>query len=170
VNLEIMRDECWKCKYSMRTVTGIVFPDRQLSRWDNPDWQYFNQLLRLAQITGAPAKTIQQVVDRLRQTDRSITPVSDRYSKTQEGNYLAAGCPNCNALRGDFHVADYRMRYLHTLDSRWSGELEYRSISLPVNEAMVAALSDGYEGSDHATGTGWKRLTGPGLVKPQQRN
>lgn len=35
VNLEVMQDECWKCKKAMKTVTGIVFPNKELNKWNN---------------------------------------------------------------------------------------------------------------------------------------
>ena len=66
VNLEIMKDECWKCGQSIRTVTGIVFPNRQLSKWDNADWAYFGSNIPLAFLTSKHAQVIKDYVEKLR--------------------------------------------------------------------------------------------------------
>ena len=157
VNLELMEDQCWSCKRVMKTVSGIVFPNRQLERWNNGDWLYYNQLLPLSKITGYNAGAIAEYVGGLRKKDATITPVGDRYSKTIRATYVAASCPYCNALRGDFHVGDYRTQFLHSLDSRREGCLEYHSISLRVDQEMIVALQSGYEGCDHTCGMGWER-------------
>jgi len=63
VNLEIMKDKCWKCNKIMKTVSGIVFPDVQLDHWDNIDWQYYNQLVPLSEIETKQALIIKTFVD-----------------------------------------------------------------------------------------------------------
>lgn len=157
VNLELMKDECWKCGKPMKTVTGIVLPNKQLNRWNNTDWSYYNQLVGLSQLSGNNAQAIHEVVENLRQNDRYITPVGDRYSNTVKTSYLAAACPHCDALRGDFHVNDYRMQYLHSLNSRLNGELQYHSVKLYISQEIINHLSEGYEGCDHTCGAGWER-------------
>lgn len=157
VNLELMQDECWKCHKPMMTVTGLVFPNVQLERWDNADWLYYNQLLPLSDLKGDNARSIQQFVDLIRTVDTTITPVGNRYSNTEQASYTAASCPHCKALRGDFHVADYRMQYLHSLESRIDGHLKYYSISLRIDQELIESLMNGCEFCDHTCACGWKR-------------
>lgn len=157
VNIELMKDECWSCHAAMKTVTGIVFPNMQLSNWSNFEWKYYNQLFPLSGIEGKNAQIIYDFIEKLRTIDKVITPVGDRYSRTQKASYLAASCPHCGALRGDFHVSDYRMQFLHSLKSRLNGSLQYYSIGLFIEQAMLDELASGYEGCDHTTGPGWER-------------
>jgi hypothetical protein len=170
VNLELMEDVCSNCHQLMKTVTGIVFPNKSLRRWDNPDWAYFLQLLPLSALDGENARDIRQQVDRLRLANPLITPVGVRYSRTMEGNHLAAICPHCQTPRGDFHVLDYRMRYLHSLDSRLSGQLEYHSITIQVDRALISTLRNGVEGCPHTCRMGWQRRPEPAILRPQQEN
>jgi hypothetical protein len=133
VNLELMRYNCWNCKKSIKKVTGVVFPDQQLKQWDNADWLYYNQLLPLAKLDADNGLLIGQYADRLRTKTTLITPVSYRFSRTEGRSYLAASCPNCSQLQGNFHVSDERMQYLHNIGSRFDGGLQYYSIQLAVN-------------------------------------
>lgn len=157
VNLELMLDECWKCHKPMTTVTGLVFPNIQLERWDNPDWLYYNILLPLSELKGENAKSIEQFVQLLRKVDTTITPVKYQYSHTREENYFMATCPHCKAKRGDFYVEDDRMQYLHSLESRLTGQLKYFSISLNIDQESIDRLTEGYEGCDHTCICGWRR-------------
>jgi hypothetical protein len=157
VNLEMMVDRCWSCRRDIKTVTGIVFPDKQLERWDNADWLYYNQLLPLSEITGFTAGVIAGYVETLRKKDTAVTPVGDRFSKTIQASYFAASCPYCNKLLGDFHVGDHRTQYLHSLDSRKKGLLQYHSMPLSVDQNMITTLRRGYEDCDHTCGMGWER-------------
>lgn len=99
-----------------------------------------------------------------------ITPVGNRYSQTVQEIYFAASCPYCKALRGDFHVLDDRMRYLHSLDSRSSGQLEYHPIMLRDDDKLLSALREGAEFCPHACGMGWERKPVLTLLRPQQGN
>jgi hypothetical protein len=40
VGVEVMQDGCRRCQMTLGTVTGIVFPDRQVADWSSPDWTY----------------------------------------------------------------------------------------------------------------------------------
>lgn len=157
VNLEIMEDECWKCKEKIRTVTGIVFPNIQLNTWNNEDWLYFNQLYPLSKINSNNADKIKNFVETLRRNDNSIGVVDYRYSNTVKMSYLASSCPKCNSMRGDFHVQDDRIGFLHDLDSRLDGSLNYYSIELDIDNLMVENLDDGFEGCPHTCIMGWSR-------------
>ena len=157
VNLELMNDECWKCNKPMTTVTGIVFPNKQLDTWNNRDWLYFNHLVSLSVLNSKHAQIIKDYVDKLKITDNSITPVDYRYSNTIKSKYWAAACPHCNTLRGDFHVSDDRMQYLHDLECRISMDLKYYSIELEVDNDLIEALGDGFEGCPHTCIMGWER-------------
>jgi len=157
VNLELMQDECWKCNKIMKTVTGIVFPNKQLRHWNNVDWLYYNQLLPLSKLDSNNIQLIQQYVAQLRMRDAIITPLGNRYSHTVQESYFAASCPHCHVLRGDFHVGNYRMQFLHSLESRINGHLEYHSIKLEIDQELINTLRDGYESCDHTCGIGWDR-------------
>ncbi len=157
VNLELMQDECWKCHIPMTTVTGLVFPNTQLQRWDSPDWLYYNTLLPLSELDGENARSIEQFVHLLRKVDTDITPVKYRHSRARADSYFMANCPHCKAKRGDFYVDDDRTQYLHSLESRITGQLKYFSISLNIDQESIDSLMDGYEGCDHTCICGWRR-------------
>lgn len=157
VNLEIMKDECWKCNRNMKTVTGIVFSNRQLDEWTNSDWLYYNQLVSLSSLNSKQAQVIKDFVETLRLDDDLITPVDYRYSNTIKSKYWAAACPHCNSLRGNFYVTDDRMQYLHDLKSRINHNLQYYSIELNVDNELIETLSNGYEGCPHTCIMGWER-------------
>ena len=160
VNIELMADSCWKCGIDMSTVTGIVFPDKQMSNWDNGYWRYYNRLVQLSELEGEVAEELQSVVENLRQNSAEgsrITPVSYRYSKTVSESYFAASCPNCGMLRGDFHVIDKRMDFLHSLESRSNGQLRYHRAILNINQKTINNLGDGSEYCDHTCDIGWSR-------------
>jgi hypothetical protein len=157
VNLELMRRICWKCKSPIRIVTGITFPNRQLSSWNNFDWQYYNQLIPLSEMRTENQKDIQHFVDLLREDDPSITPVGARFSQEAAEIYFAAICPNCSALQGEFHVQDARMDCLLSLENRINGQLEYHSFPMKVDHTLLAALCTGGEACDHACSLGWIR-------------
>jgi hypothetical protein len=157
VNLEIMRDHCWKCKQEIKTVTGIVFPDRQLDNWDNAEWQYYNDLLSLYHIKGDTAELISNFVAVLRQNDESITPVGFKFSHTIKEHYCASSCPYCDALQGNFYVNDKRIDLLHSLQCRIEGSLTYYSIGLNIDRYLIQCLYEGCEICDHSTFGGWGR-------------
>ncbi len=157
VNLEIMEDECWKCKQKIRTVTGIVFPNIQLDTWDNEEWLYFNQLYPLSKINLNNADKIKSFVDELRLNDASIGIVDYRFSNTIKTTYLASSCPKCYSMRGDFYVQNYRTGFLHDLDCRLDGSLNYHSIELNIDEVMIEKLNDGFECCPHTCIMGWNR-------------
>jgi hypothetical protein len=157
VNLELMQDHCPKCDKPMTTVTGLVFPNQQLKRWDNEEWQYYNQLLSLDELNGKNAIAVQEFVNLLRKVDPLITPVEKRYSPLHQKYHTAAGCPHCNALRDDFDVIDYRMRYLHSFESRISHQLQYYSVSLEIDQKLINALMNGFDGCYHVCLNGWTR-------------
>jgi hypothetical protein len=157
VNLELMLDQCPKCNQPMTTVTGLVFPNQQLKHWDNEEWQYYNQLLSLAELKGKNAIAIQGFVNLLRIVDPLITPVEKRYSPIHQKYHTAAGCPHCNALRDDFDTSDYRMQYLHSFESRVLHQLQYYSVSLKIDQKLINALMHGFEDNYHVCLNGWTR-------------
>jgi hypothetical protein len=157
VNLEIMSDTCWKCQQKIKTVTGIVFPNRQQKNWNKPTWRYYHSLIALNQIKGDKADLITEFVAKLRKDDSGITQVGYKYSNTIKSRYLAASCPYCEALRGNFYVVDDRMDYLHSLQSRMDGSLNYYAIELHIDRYLIQSLFDSSEGCDHTTDAGWGR-------------
>ena len=83
--------------------------------------------------------------------------VEKRYSPFHGKYVTAASCLHCNALRHDFDVISYRMRYLHSFDSRIIHQLQYYSISLKIDQKLINALMNGFEGCYHVCYNGWKR-------------
>jgi|GEM_PF-3190478 len=158
VNIELMKDTCWKCERSIRTVTGLVFPDQQLSTWNNDRWLYYNHMVGLQALSDNHALVIQAFIQQLRQTDPTITPVSYRYSHTINAPYWAASCPNCNALRGDFHVQEARTTHLFDFKSRSNGALQYYPIILDVDRPLILLINSGLDGCPHTLLTGWERV------------
>jgi hypothetical protein len=158
VNLEIMADACWKCGRAMKTVTGIVFPDKQLTSWNNDQWRYYNSLVPLASMQSTDAESIQAFVEQMRQQDSSITPVSNRFSNTVKRKYWSASCPWCDALRGNFHVSDDRMQYLHDFESRLNGSLSYNSFEMNASPLFLRNLLSAWEGCAHACLIEWAKM------------
>ncbi|MFT3749991.1 MAG: hypothetical protein QM768_16865 [Agriterribacter sp.] len=159
VNLEIMKDECWSCGKPIKTVTGLIFPDRQMRSWNNEEWKYFNSLLQLSSIKADTADTIIKFVNTLRNNDLSISPVGENFSRTTQGTYLSGTCPYCNKLRGDFYVTEERISHLFSLDSRLNGDLSYYSMKLNVTQEMINMLQEGGEEADCVIYSGWKRTS-----------
>jgi hypothetical protein len=157
VNLELMRKSCSDCNTDIKVVTGIVFPNRQLSSWNNYDWQYYDQLVSLSDLGPEITPIIQKEVDQLREKHPSLTPVGFQYSDETEGIYFASSCPHCKALLGHFDIEDERMAHLFSLDSRINGYLEYYSFSLKVDHELLAALRNGGEACVHTCYSGWER-------------
>jgi len=157
VNLEMMQDKCPKCRKRIMTVTGIVFPNLPLDRWDNYYWLYYNRLVPLSEIGGDNARSIREFVQLLRKVDGAITPLRLRQGRDEEAGYLVANCPYCKGVRGDFDVDDDRMEFLHSLDSRMDGKLKYYSISLRIGLDVIKSLNEGGDGCDHACVSGWVR-------------
>lgn len=157
VNLEIMKDSCWKCKQEMSTVTGVVFPDKQLRNWASANWKYYNCLLSLSGFSGKNTALIQQFVNQLIVADPAITPVSIKYSQTLKDSYLAASCPSCHALRGNHYAGEKRINYLFDLESRFDGSLVYHTIGLNITKDLVQEVLSEYEACEHTCISGWNK-------------
>lgn len=157
VNIELMKDTCWKCEQPMRTVTGLVFPDQQLSSWDNDRWLYYNHMVGLQGLQDNHALVIQAFAKQLRQIEPAVTPISYRYSHTISSSYWAACCPHCNALRGDFYMQEARTNHLFDFTSRSNGALQYYPITLDVDRPLIRLLNEGLDGCPHTRITGWCR-------------
>ena len=158
VNIELMSEECVRCKKKIITVTGIVFPDIQSDKWDNENWQYYNQLVPLTALNTKYTQKLKKFIDELRVNDQSITSLDYKVNDLIDSKYLTAACPYCNSVRGDFYVSDYRMHYLHDLTSRISKDLQYHSIELDVDNELIETLSAGQELCAHACIMEWERI------------
>jgi hypothetical protein len=170
VGLEIMKDECWHCRAALGTVTGLVFPDRPVGDWSAPDWAYFCQPLELATVPDALIPALSAAVDAWRAAgDSGLTLIRWRYSKTVRCSYWAAECPACGAFRGALPVMEARLGWLHDLDSRASGTLSYRPLTLDVSRQALRALDSGFELSPHARPLGWYRADTLDLAGPDER-
>lgn len=158
VNIELITDSCWKCGVDMYTVSGIVFPDKQLTRWDNDYWRYYNRLIQLSELEGKVSEALTGFIENLRKNSvegRPITPLGFQYSKTVSETYFAASCPHCGALRGNFYVSELRLDYLHSLESRTNGELRYHQVELDIDQNIINSLNEGGEYCDHTCEMGW---------------
>ncbi|HEY6324334.1 MAG TPA: hypothetical protein VJA16_22550, partial [Thermoanaerobaculia bacterium] len=158
IGIEIMRDTCWRCHASLDTVTGIVFPDREVSDWSRPDWTYYQALLPLARIPDAMIPALSAAVEAWRAAgDRRLTVIRWRYSKTVEYAYWAAECSACGSFRGDFPVMEARLEWLNDLESRRMGILSYRPLRLDVPREALQELTWGGEVNPHVRFLGWYR-------------
>ncbi len=166
VGLEVMKDHCWRCRAALDTVTGIVFPDRAVADWSQPDWAYFQQLLELARIPDSLVPALQGAVDLWRTGgDRRLTVIRWRYSKTVDYAYWAAECTGCGAFQGDWPVMEERLRWLGDLESRRAGILSYRPLQLDVPRRALQELTWGGEINPHACLLGWFRAGDPELAR-----
>jgi hypothetical protein len=164
VGVEIMKGACWRCHFSLDTVTGIVFPDREVADWSCPDWAYYQALLQLARIPDPIIPTLSAAVEAWRAAgDRRLTVIRWRYSQTVEYAYWAAECAACGAFQGDFPLMEERMQLLDDLDSRRTGILSYRPLRLEVPRQALQELTWGAEVNPHARFLGWYRAGDPEL-------
>lgn len=157
VNLEVMRDECWKCHALMKTVTGIVIPNKKLLSWDNPYWSYFNHIVPICELDDVDIEQIIPVVERIRCKDPFITPIEYRYSQTVNDRYWAAICPHCGVLRGALYIEEDRRNLALTLDSRINHSLEYFSFEMIVRQTLLNKIGKGWEDFPCTCMMEWKR-------------
>jgi hypothetical protein len=165
VGVEIMKGACWRCHFSLDTVTGIVFPDREVADWSRPDWTYYQALLQLARIPDPIIPALSAAVEAWRSAgDRRLTVIRWRYSQTVDYAYWAAECTACGAFQGDFPLMEERMQLLDDLDSRRTGILSYRPLRLDVPRQALQELTWGAEVNPHARFLGWYRAGDPELA------
>lgn len=94
VKLQIASISCWKCGKPIRAIRGYVINN------------YFAPLAEVSDRHG-----LAKFISALRQRMPEVTPVSLRYSGTLQTKYLAAACPFCSALLGNwFMTADFLPR------------------------------------------------------------
>ncbi len=155
VGVELMADKCWKCKAELRTVTGLVIPDRLVSGWKTTEWRYFQSLLRLASLDEGTVAAILNRLPLWRAEDPCITPIEMRSTRGSGTSYWAATCPICGSVRGDFHAAEARLDYLHDLESRRQGLLSYRPLKLNLSREMLSALFSEAQCCAHSCLAGW---------------
>jgi hypothetical protein len=170
VGLEIMKDQCWRCHAALDTVTGIVFPDREVADWSQPDWAYFRQLLDLARIPDSLIPALSAAIETWRAAgERRLTVIRWRHSKTVEYAYWAAECTACGAFRGDYPLMEERQQWLDGLESRRAGILSYRPLQLDVPRQALQELTWGWEVNPHACFLGWRRTGDPELARSLER-
>jgi hypothetical protein len=170
IGVEIMADECWRCRRAISTVTGIVFPDREVTDWSRLDWAYYRQLLELARIPDAMIPELSAAVDGWRAAGASqVTLIRWRFSNTVSHAYWAAECPFCGNFRGDFFVMEERQGRLHDLEVRRLGVLSYRPLPLDVPREALQELTWGFEISPHSRSFGWYREGDPEAARPETR-
>jgi hypothetical protein len=156
VGVEAMQDVCWQCQKTLDTVTGIVFPDREVDDWRSPDWSYFQRLVELATIPDSMIAPLARAVDERRALgETALTPIRWRYSGTAGRSYWAAECPACGAMRGAFPIMEARLGWLLDLESRRTGVLSYRPLQLDVPRQLLREMAWGWELSPHARASGW---------------
>ena len=164
VGVELMRDACWCCEQPIATVTGIVFPDREVTDWASCEWLYYRRLLPVAEIEPRTMAALAEQVERwMREghAGKRITPLgmrsTPRSSPPARRSSWAALCPDCGALRGAFLVGADRLDLLPDMESRKRGRLAYRPWQIDVSYELIQALAAGTELSAHACGLGWRR-------------
>ena len=129
--VEIMRATCWRCHFSLDLVTGIVFPECEVTDGSLPHWTYYQALLPLARIPDPIIPALSAAVETWRAAgDRRLTVIRWRYSKTVGYAYWAAECTACGSFQGDFAVMEERLQWLEDLTSRREGILSYRPLQL----------------------------------------
>jgi hypothetical protein len=166
VGIEIIKDSCWRCRFSLDVVSGIVFPDREVADWSSCDWTYYQSLLQLARIPDPIIPTLSAAVEAWRAAgDRRLTTIRWRYSKTVGYAYWAAECTACRAFQGDFPMMEERMQLLDDLDSRRTGILSYRPLRLDVPRQALQELTWSMEVNPHACLLGWNRAGDPDLER-----
>ena len=166
VFVEIMRSTCWRCRFSLDVVTGIVFPDREVADGSLPHWAYYQALLQLARIPDPIIPALSAAVEGWRAAgDRRLTVIRWRYSTMVQYAYWAAECTACGAFQGDFPVMEERMQLLDDLDSRRTGILSYRPLHLDVPRRALQELTWGMEVNPHARFLGWYRAGDPDLER-----
>ena len=85
VRLQLAPMGCWKCKHLIQAVRGYIT---------------HQTFVPLAQVSDT--RTVAALVVELRRRDPKLSPLSHRYSKTIQGGYFAAECPN-RPVRGFLH-------------------------------------------------------------------
>lgn len=158
------------CQTPMKTVTGIVFPNRLLPRWDHGDWKYYNELIRLSQLGPDNASSIRQQVNRFRMHSPHITPVGYRHDPELNATVFSASCPSCNALRSEFDISRLRCEYMKSFIFREVGSLQYHSISLTVDQRLILLLHEGCEINPFTCQIGWQILPSLAIPRPEQCN
>jgi hypothetical protein len=164
VGVELMRDACWCCEQPISTVTGIVFPDRQVVDWSSCDWRYYRRMLPLAEIEPRTLAALAAQVEQWLRTDgggERITPLGVRSTlrprPPAQRTGWAALCPDCGALRGAFLVGADRLDLLLDTVSRKTGRLSYRPWEIEVGHELLRSLAAGTELSVFACALGWRR-------------
>jgi len=169
VGLETMRAGCRRCRVALEVVTGIVFPDRDVSDWSRPDWAYYRQLLPLARVPDALIPALQAAVDAWRTAgERRLTVIRWRRCETVGYSYWGAECAACGTFLGDLPLAEEREQWLHDLESRRTGIFCYRPLLLDVPRQALQELSWGWESGPQACAFGWFRAGDPAREPSQE--
>src|SRR5712692_1019169 len=87
VRLQLAPMVCWRCGQLIKAVRG-----------------YLTHCAFVALSQVSDTQTLAGFVAELRKRNPKISPVCCRYSKTVQGRYFAAECPDCSALFGDFFM------------------------------------------------------------------
>jgi hypothetical protein len=170
VNIELMYDECPVCRAPMRTVTGVVFPDRQLAEWNTGNWFYYNGLIRLSALGRRNASILQREVDALRAQEGVITPVGYRPGQNVKAAVFAATCPHCHALRKEEESYRTRKQILGCFNPRFFGVLDYYSILLTVDARLLKKVRQTHEIFPQVCRMGWQKLPTPSFLESEQSN
>jgi hypothetical protein len=158
VNMEIYRDICCECKQEINIVSGIVFPKAQMPQWDNPYWKYYNTLIPVYLLPNEYSKQIKRIVHTLREKNTNITPpVFYQDIETGENDWTVM-CPHCRNVINKYEPEDHRMRYSFDLDNRKNGNLQYHTILIDANQALINLLDASLEAAPCVCYGGWVEL------------
>ncbi len=146
VGIELIKDNCWKCKNEIFSVTGIVIPNKKVNNWKLEDWNYFHTNLNLKDLPIDLTKMIKDKVEYYKLNyKQNVTSIMNNYSNTMKLKYPSATCPYCNKMRGDFYLNEKRMDFMHNLgDNINKNNLIYIGLDCKLEQKTLNKLNNGF--------------------------
>lgn len=147
IGIELMKDECWNCGQEMLSVTGVVFPNKQVKNWKEEDWNYFHSNLNLSDLPNSLVLKIKDKVEYYRENYQSkACLIEQNFSNTMKSKYWSTTCPSCKKMRGNFHLNDKRIDCLHDFSqSIYSGDLRYLGLDCQIDQKTLNKLNSRVE-------------------------
>ena len=134
VRLQIAPIFCWRCHALVKAVRRYIT---------------HRTFVALAEVSDT--RTLAAFIVELRKRDPKLSPVSHRYSKTVQGRYFAAECPECHALFGDFFMTTEFFTEQTTCDFPSCGcdfpelqcrKFEYHALTLNLGRGEIQTIRD----------------------------
>jgi hypothetical protein len=135
--------ECWHCHKPHFVFYTRYLVDENGTRYDDDDFdneciennelnipnlQFGNEILELVKkyINEHPEKNI------------IMGEVKERYSKTSNQSYISFGCPNCDAIVGDWFLNDLEMSLIYETDENRMNRIQLMTpFEIPVNDWII---------------------------------